>query len=457
MGFLEFLESGSAYYVSLVMVVICAALTLQNFLMHLVNYSRDDLQRHITRIILVIPIYCTVSWIVMGYPSSAIVCHAIVDFWEALVIYSFFNLILEYVGGEHNWLLCVQQTHPEGLPHVFPFNLFFRKPMALNPAWLRACKVACFQFVLIKPIFGLLMLPVLLSGNYHEAPWPMITNVVYNVTYTLAIYALAYLYLTTHDHPSLKPKRPLAKFACVKIVIFFTYWQQYLLIFFNLTPDQLSNTLAFLTMVEMTLCAIPINWIAFPWREFQTGLVDTSEISAGGDAIELVENGSPSDKLKSGLNKFNHVVNHVANNAMKVFSPNDMVDSANHNFTNKYKTHVLLESSQEYVIEDNPQGVAAANSPKKKRTFRARTYLIGGLEDQQKTSTDLSPVSEAPAVIGEPREDTPPTTPMHPRAATVVPLLPMPSKHKLETSTVNPPTILQTSKFVRLEEEPDTP
>lgn len=432
MAFLEWLESDSANLVSILMVCICAALTLQNMFMHLMNYSRHDLQLHIIRIILVIPIYCTASWLAMAYPSSATVCHAIVDFWEALVIYSFFNLILEYVGGEHNWLLCVQQSHPEGLHHLPPFRWCFPKPMNLNPSWLRGCKVACFQFVFIKPFFGLLMLPVLFTGNYDAAPWPLIRDIVYNITYTVAMYALALLYLTTHDHPSLKPKRPLAKFTCVKVVIFFTYWQQYLLVFFNLSLAQRSKTLAFLTMIEMTLCAVPINWIAFPWREFQSGLLDPSVEGSGGGAIELVESGggSPSDKLKSQFNKFNLAMNSVANNAKKVFSPHDMVDSANQNFSNKYKTHVLLESSQEYVIEDNPLAASSPDNKKKKRTFRARTYLIGHRDE-------LSPTNEEPAmVIGEPQPDSPTRAP----PTAVVPILPMPAKHK---------------NYVRLEEDPE--
>ena len=464
MSFVEWLESSSAYFVAVVMVGICAAITLQNVVMHLVNYSRDDLQRHVIRIVLVIPIYCTASWLEIAYPNSATICHAIVDFWEALVIYSFFNLILEYVGGEHNWLLCVQQSHPEGLQHLQPFSWCFPKRMDLNPSWLRACKVACFQFVFIKPFFGLLMLPVLFTGNYYVAPWPLIRDIVYNITYTIAMYALALLYLTTHSHPSLKPKRPLAKFTSVKIVIFFTYWQRYLLVFFDLTDAQMSATLSFLTMVEMTLCAIPINWVAFPWREFQTGLLDSAEVLAQTSALELVENGnaSPSDKMRNGVNRFNRVVN----NAMKVFSPNDMVETANQNFTSKYKTHVLLESSQEYVIEDNPTAAAAASpdKKKKKRTFRARTYLIGGLTDDSspKSSIDLSPVSEGGEVIGAPRSDlheTPPASPSPTRgaaASVVVPLLPMPARHRVPTS---PPLTMHapnpTHQFVRMRDEFD--
>ena len=434
-AFLEWLESDSAGIVSIVMVVLCSLITLYNVVMHLANYSRDDLQRHITRIILVVPIYTIASWLQITHPSWSMVCHAVVDFWEALVIYSFFNLILEYVGGEHNWLVCVQHTHPEGIKHLPPFNWCFPKTMDLDPAWLRNCKLACFQFVFVKPLVGIIFLPFIFAGIYNDPPWPLIRDVIYNITYTLAMYALALLYMTTHDHPSLKPKRPLAKFTTVKLVIFFTYWQQYLLRIFDLSDHDMSNLLAFLTMVEMTLVAIPINYIAFPWTEFKTGLIDSSKV------FEMLETGSssPTDKFRS-----------VMRNASKIFSTDDFVDNASHNIGSKYKTHVLLESSQEYVIEDNPIGAASDSSPdkpRKKKVFKAKTYLIGGLSPVSEMSpsnshtgsvtagrrrdSDLSDSSVA-SVIGQKQEDV--TSPLSPRTASraggPVPLLPLPPRAK---------------------------
>lgn len=443
-SFVEWLDSGSAAVVSILLLVICSVITLWNVVMHLANYSRDDLQRHITRIILVVPIYALASWLEIRYPSTAIFCHALVDFWEALVIYSFFNLILEYVGGEHNWLVCVQHTHPDGLKHTPPFSWCFRKSMDLDPTWLRNCKIACFQFVFVKPLVGLIFLPFLIAGTYYDAPWPVVRDVVYNITYTVALYALALLYMTTHKHPSLKPKRPLAKFTSVKLVIFFTYWQRYILLIFGLTEEELVKVIAFLTLVEMMIMAVPINWIAFPWREFQTGLVDGPDVLERGSM-------SPSDKLRHGVNRFNKVVR----NASKIFSPEDVVDSASHNFGSKYKTHVLLESSQEYVIEDNPTGDPSSKAAtEKKKVFRAKTYLIGGLSPVSDASPSSVRSAVPPAVslgqpatlpesdmIGEPMEEDVGSPPAQSAVnSSAVPLLPIPPRPK---------------QYMRLEEEFD--
>ena len=385
-GFVEWIQSDAGDYASFGMVVACVSITFYNIVKHLTHYTRDDLQRHIVRILLVVPVYTVAGWLEMLFPDTRIVAHSLVNFWEALVIYSFFNLILEYVGGEHNWLVCVQHTHPEGLNHTWPFNYCF-KPMDLDPKWMRYCKLACFQFVLIKPIYGLLMLPLVISGDSEHAPWSVISTIVYNVTYTVALYALALLYMTTHDHPSLKPKRPLAKFATIKMVVFFTYWQQYLLMFFNFTPTELADILCFLTIVEMTLVTIPLNWIAFPWTEFDTTTIDISsmvnESKVADDADSDIELGKLPTEVeeKRKLGRFHAVME----NAKKIFSPDDMVENAKQNIRSKYQTHVLLESAQEYVIEENPLsnpiGVSspeAASQPsttaganrKKKRFFR---------------------------------------------------------------------------------------
>ena len=48
-------------------------------------------------------------------------------------------------------------------------------------------------------------------------------TIIYNITYTLALYALLLFYLGAHD--LLAPFNPLLKFILVKAVIFMTFWQ----------------------------------------------------------------------------------------------------------------------------------------------------------------------------------------------------------------------------------------
>ena len=48
-------------------------------------------------------------------------------------------------------------------------------------------------------------------------------TIIYNITYSLALYALLLFYLGAHD--MLLPYNPLLKFALVKLVVFLTFWQ----------------------------------------------------------------------------------------------------------------------------------------------------------------------------------------------------------------------------------------
>lgn len=48
-------------------------------------------------------------------------------------------------------------------------------------------------------------------------------TIVYNITYTVALYALLLFYMGAHD--LLAPYNPLLKFILVKSVIFLTFWQ----------------------------------------------------------------------------------------------------------------------------------------------------------------------------------------------------------------------------------------
>ena len=48
-------------------------------------------------------------------------------------------------------------------------------------------------------------------------------TIVYNITYSVALFALFMFYLGTHE--MLAPFNPLLKFILVKSVVFFTFWQ----------------------------------------------------------------------------------------------------------------------------------------------------------------------------------------------------------------------------------------
>lgn len=79
-------------------------LTANNIYRHLDHYTRPHLQVHILRILLVTPIIAFFSFLALAANDIRFPLSVLRDMWEAVVVYSFLMLILEYMGGEH---LCL--------------------------------------------------------------------------------------------------------------------------------------------------------------------------------------------------------------------------------------------------------------------------------------------------------------------------------------------------------------
>lgn len=101
-------------------------------------------------------------------------------------------------------------------------------PLPVNGRFVRWTKQGALQFVIIKPILAVLVVVLYATGNYKEGSWAadqgyIYITVIYNLTYSIALYALLLFYLGTHE--LLVPFRPLLKFILIKSVIFLSFWQ----------------------------------------------------------------------------------------------------------------------------------------------------------------------------------------------------------------------------------------
>ncbi|KAG3097731.1 hypothetical protein PI124_g15587 [Phytophthora idaei] len=290
--------------------VVATLLSVYNIVQHLAHYSRPQLQRYIVRILVVVPVYAMGSLLSLMFVNQALYFDSIRDCYEAFVVYSFLALVLSFAGGES---VCVlkMQSEPD-IRHPWPINRCF-DPLGRDGRLLRLCKRATIQFVFIKPIFAALSLLMLACGKYHTLAYQLILAVVYNISYSLALYGLYIFYLATRH--ILQPFNPVLKFFAVKSVVFLTFWQNSLLDFIpGITNEQTFAWKDFILCVEMVLFAF-VHLLAFNSSQFKKNL----------------------DRLPDS---------EVLNNMKEVLSLSDILADAYHNFMPSYRDYMLQRGGE---------------------------------------------------------------------------------------------------------------
>lgn len=233
------------------------------------------------------PIYALDSWLGLRYESLTLYFDVLRECYEAFVIYSFYVLLLTYLGGELT-LMRILATKP-AQKHAFPFCCL--KPWTTGDGetnegtFLLQTQIGTLQYVVVKTICAVLTLLLSLFGAYGDGSlefnkgYPYIALIT-NCSQIWAMYCLILFYLALKEE--LAPMRPVPKFLVVKAVVFFTFWQSVLLVLLFKTkvinykpaPDEhytesevIARIQDFIVCVEMTLAAISHHY-AFPYREF---------------------------------------------------------------------------------------------------------------------------------------------------------------------------------------------
>jgi Organic solute transporter Ostalpha len=136
------------------------------------------------------------------------------------------------------------------------------------------------QYVWLKPALSLVTIVMKLNGTFESNKISLTSGymwigIIYNVSISVSLYCLALFWYCLID--DLSPYRAVPKFLCIKAVIFFSYWQGFLLsvlVFAGVIPDSGTSTIAraiqnSLLCVEMLGFAIA-HWIAFSYQDYAT-------------------------------------------------------------------------------------------------------------------------------------------------------------------------------------------
>ncbi|KPM42419.1 Transmembrane protein 184 [Neonectria ditissima] len=244
------------------------------------NYRKPLLQRYVARILLMVPIYSIASWTSMISLKAAAFLDPIRDIYEAFTIYTFFQLLINYIGGERALIVMMHGRAP--VAHLWPMNHVLPKVDISDPYTFLSIKRGILQYAWLKPILALAAIIMKATGTYQEGYIGLTSGylwsgIIYNISVSLSLYSLGLFWVCMHS--DLQPFRPVPKFLCVKLIIFASYWQGFFLSILvwlgaipddvqGYTPDNLAAAIQdALICIEMPMFAVA-HMYAFSWHDF---------------------------------------------------------------------------------------------------------------------------------------------------------------------------------------------
>ncbi|XP_055632142.1 transmembrane protein 184B isoform X1 [Toxorhynchites rutilus septentrionalis] len=332
-----FLQTKTAQGLAGIFVWIALFIACQQIYQHLRWYTNPQEQRWIVRILFIVPIYATYSWIsLLFFNSESVYVYffTVRDCYEAFVIYNFLSLCYEYLGGEGN---IMSEIRGKPIKSSCLYGTCCLTGKTYTIGFLRFCKQATLQFCLVKPLMAFIIIFLQAFGHFHDGDWSadggyIYITVIYNISVSLALYGLYLFYFATRD--LLTPFDPVLKFCTVKSVIFLSFWQGVGLAILEkaevISPivDAGGSTTSagtvsagyqnFLICIEMLFAAIALRY-AFPYQVYaQSCMTD-----AHGRSVTMQ---SISSSLKETMN------------------PKDIMTDAIHNFHPQYQQYTQYSS-----------------------------------------------------------------------------------------------------------------
>lgn len=200
--------------------------TIQLLSQHLFYWKNPKEQKAIIIIILMAPIYAIVSYVgLMDFLGSEVFfmfLESIKECYEALVIAKFLALMYSYLNISMGKNIVPAGVKGREIHHSFPMTLFQPHTVHLDHHTLKLLKYWTWQFVVIRPVCSILMIAFQLVG-FYPSPLSWTFTIILNFSVSLALYSLVVFYHVFAKE--LQPHNPLAKFMCIKGIVFFCFWQ----------------------------------------------------------------------------------------------------------------------------------------------------------------------------------------------------------------------------------------
>ncbi|KAM7199926.1 Organic solute transporter Ostalpha domain containing protein [Naviculisporaceae sp. PSN 640] len=272
--------------------LIAILLSFYLIMMHATNYTVPHEQKQIIRILFMVPIYATSSFLMIRFYWHAIYFQVICDCYEAFAISSFFSLMCHYIAPDlHAQKEYFRTMHPIA-PWVWPLNWFAkccggqRKGPWRTPGsgltWFNIIWIGIYHYCFVRVAMTIAAVVTQYFHRYCESSnSPVFSHIwiviVQSVAVTIAMYCLIQFYVQLRNTEQLKPNRPFLKVLAIKLVIFLSFWQSIAISLGTSTLDLVhpNKVLAYpdikvgipslLLCIEMSFFALLHLW-AFPYR-----------------------------------------------------------------------------------------------------------------------------------------------------------------------------------------------
>ncbi|EPE02247.1 hypothetical protein F503_01685 [Ophiostoma piceae UAMH 11346] len=217
--------------------IVAIIMSLYLIFMHAIHYTKPNEQRHIIRILFMVPIYATASFLSIKFYWHAIYFQVISDCYEAFAISSFFGLLCSYIRPE----LHDQKNYFRDLrviiPWVWPISWFkkccggdrgpWRTPLS-GLTWFNIIWIGIYHYCFIRVAMTITAVVTQYFGRYCESSnSPVFSHiwvlVIESVAVTIAMYCVIQFYVQLRN--PLAEHRPFLKVLAIKLVIFLSFWQ----------------------------------------------------------------------------------------------------------------------------------------------------------------------------------------------------------------------------------------
>ncbi|KAF2277052.1 DUF300-domain-containing protein [Westerdykella ornata] len=208
---------------------------------HASHFLKRQEQKCIIRILLMVPIYAVVSFLSYLAYHGAVYFELARDCYEPVTIASFFSLLCHYVAPTlHEQKDYFRNIEPKNW--IPPLCWLQRLAGGQDKGWLRRARsgltwfniiwVAVFQYCIVRPIFTLIAAVAQYYGRYcHSSKDPRFAYVwvlgFEATSLTVAMYCLMQFYIQLKQ--DIAVHRPGLKFMCIKLVLFFCFWQTHVI------------------------------------------------------------------------------------------------------------------------------------------------------------------------------------------------------------------------------------